>query len=850
MIAAKRNFLIGQSSIQADCIDESGLSNREMHYNLLTCFNPPAVIFRKRLVDGTRIAMPDQPKKPKPTVKPPSAQVTAMRPDDLSPPAPVMPLQAANKTIALGSMIGKYKVTAVLGSGRMGTVYAAVDSLIKRKVAIKVLPPELARDQSLIQRLLAEAQSAGRLNHPNVVTIFDVDQFNGSYYIVMELITGGSVQDYLARQGSPGWRAATRLIGEACKALSAAHETGLIHRDIKPSNLMLTQDGHVKVADFGLAKAESQDAAMATQPGAILGTPAFMSPEQCRGDKLDPRTDLYSLGCTYYAMLTGKPPFEAATSMQVMFAHCSAPVPDPRELAADVPIECVEIVSKSLAKNPNDRYASAKDMLNDLRAVLAGQTLASAMPIAALQVAANAAPVVDYHTPPRSNPIKGWMVLAGLALAAFVLVVMGMFFFAKSSAVVIKAPITTSPPPMSYVAPGVSGLSTAGEAKNLDAPPTDPTNTSFTPTNTKPLSNQVVPDQPKAIDTPTPPIDKPATPIGGLIGELEKPTAIPPEPRPNVAPNVKTVPKPEPPPVIHPPRIDRPAAPKRDLPANVTSSIGQKLVLIKPGHFLMGDEKLADATPHEVTLTKPFYMAAYELSNGELKKIVPQDQQPPGPAQPDDLPAAFITYDQAVDLCRRLSELPEEKAAGRSYRLPTEAEWEYACRAGTTTRYSFGNTITSEQANFGKKIDLTALRRNNENPPAERPDRPGPNGQRPNRPGQNGPGGGGAPNPQQERQQRPLDRVGSFTPNSWGLYDMHGSVWEWCSDFYSADYYKKSPAEDPTGPETGKTHVARGGAWNSTLASVTSAARNAKAEPEQRMPLYGLRVVCDVQPQN
>jgi formylglycine-generating enzyme required for sulfatase activity len=376
----------------------------------------------------------------------------------------------------------------------------------------------------------------------------------------------------------------------------------------------------------------------------------------------------------------------------------------------------------------------------------------------------------------------------------------------------------------------------------------------------QPTPTEVAP----SVATIEPPKSADAVPAGGagLIGDLPKPveTPAPPPSNPPVAvitpPPVAAVdPKPQPAPEP-PPVSEKPAPPKRDLPPSMTNSIGLKLALIKPGHFMMGDEKLPDAPPHEVTLTQPFYMAVCELTNGELKKLVPQDLQPPGSAQPDDLPAAFISYEQAVDLCRRLSDLPEEKTAGRTYRLPTEAEWEYACRAGTTTRFAFGNTLTSEQANFGKKIDLSVLRRGGENPP-ERPAPPsgGPNGQRPNRMdrpgqpgGQGGPGGG--PNPQQDRQQRPFDRVGSFTPNAWGLHDMHGSVWEWCSDFYAADYYKKSPSEDPTGPETGKTHVARGGAWNSPMAFVASAYRNAKAEPEQRIPAYGLRVVCEVQPQN
>ena len=330
-------------------------------------------------------------------------------------------------------MVGKYKIDAVLGYGGMGSVYGARDPLIQRDVAIKILPPELVRDPSFpLERFLGEARAAGKLNHPNVVTIYEVIQLpdDGGYAIVMERVFGGSVQDYLKRQGPPGWRAASRLIGEACKALVAAHEKGLIHRDIKPANLLLTNDKHVKVADFGVAKVDGPDAVMNTQPGAILGTPAFMSPEQCRGDKIDPRSDIYSLGCTYYAMLTNKPPFEAASSMQVMFAHCSAPIPDPRTLDVEVPDAVVEILSKALAKDAGERYDTAKDLLADLRTALGGGTISGADPLAGLSQL-EAVPADHARTlPPIANSAgrrsnRAW-IIAGAAAAVFILEVVAM----------------------------------------------------------------------------------------------------------------------------------------------------------------------------------------------------------------------------------------------------------------------------------------------------------------------------------------------------------------------------------------------------------------------------------------
>ncbi len=783
--------------------------------------------------------MADKPSKP----IAPSAQMTVMKPDD---PSPAAPPPRAGKSLPIGSMLGKYKIQSILGSGGMGTVYAAEDSVIKRRVAIKVLPPDLARDKSLINRLLAEAQAAGNLNHANVVTIYDVGETGGSYYIVMELVAGGSVQDYLARKGSPGWRAATRLIAEAAKALAAAHETGLIHRDIKPSNLMLTNDGHVKVVDFGLAKVEAADSTLNTQPGSILGTPAFMSPEQCRGDKLDARTDIYSLGCTYYAMLTGKPPFEAATSMQVMFAHCSAPIPDPRDLNADTPEPCVEILTRALAKNPGDRYANARDMVNDLRAALAGApTLMNASPIAALSEAASIqAPVMDYFAPPKNRPRNKIILAVTAGIFLFMLVVAGLFFFsASSSSTAMTGPVgimSNQTTASRQIAPtGAPASSAVGETPTTE--PDDPF-FGFNPV-TKPAvtGTNLLPDVP-------------ATPPGvALVGPSGKPPVVGP---------------------VHAP----PATPAKPLDALITNSIDQRLVLIKPGKFTMGDEHLTDAPPHTVSLTHAIYLGSTEVSQGEYAKVMGKIEGPEG--NHEELPASTVSWEQAADFCRRLTAMDSEKAAGRSYRLPTEAEWEYACRAGTKTKYAFGDTITNEQANFGKKIDLATLRKNDpsagpndrerpgqriargiiernlppEQPPGQPPQPPKDQNQPPaagkSPPDGNGPPGGKEPPDRRlERAQHPLEKPDKFSPNAWGLYGMHGSVWEWCSDFYAADGYRtRGVSIDPTGPESGTTHVARGGAWNSPVNLCTSAYRNGKPDYSPHEPLFGFRVVCEVAP--
>lgn len=268
--------------------------------------------------------------------------------------------------------LGKYLLKSKLGQGGMGIVYLATDTRLKRDVAIKVLPKEMTSNEEAVKRFLREARAAARLNHPNVVAVYDVDQQRGYCYLVMELVNGCTAADLIA-QGPLSWVEATRLIAEACRGLAAAHEAGLVHRDIKPSNIMRTHDGLVKLADFGLAKladGANNPKSPLTRSGTILGTPHYMSPEQCQGEPVDARGDLYSLGATYFALLTGQPPFPDTQPLQVMFSHCSKPTPDPRTLRADLPAACSAVAMKALAKNRAERFASAKEMLAALSDLL------------------------------------------------------------------------------------------------------------------------------------------------------------------------------------------------------------------------------------------------------------------------------------------------------------------------------------------------------------------------------------------------------------------------------------------------------------------------------------------------
>ncbi|MBN9122436.1 MAG: protein kinase [Planctomycetes bacterium] len=253
--------------------------------------------------------------------------------------------------------IGKYTVVREIGRGGMGVVFEGFDPALDRPVAVKLLLGE--RDA---ERFAREAKAAARVNHPNCVTVFDVGEHDRLPYLVMELVRGASAAQLVARRGRLPWKNATRVAAAAARGLAAVHAAGLVHRDVKPSNLLVTDAGVVKVGDFGLATSAARTAPTLTGDG-VVGTPHYMSPEQCLNEPVDARTDVYALGATYFNLLTGQTPFRAGHDLQVMFAHCNNPVPDPRQHCPDVPDVCAEVVLKAMAKNPADRYQSMGELL-------------------------------------------------------------------------------------------------------------------------------------------------------------------------------------------------------------------------------------------------------------------------------------------------------------------------------------------------------------------------------------------------------------------------------------------------------------------------------------------------------
>src|SRR5262245_46390095 len=278
--------------------------------------------------------------------------------------------------------IGGYRLLSPLGRGGMGEVHLALDTRLNRKVAIKLLPVEFTSDAGRVRRFEQEARAASALNHPNIITIHEIGETESTLYIITEYVEGATLRQRMnaAPQQRMKLSEAIETAAQVAAALAAAHEAGIVHRDIKPENVMARRDGIVKVLDFGLAKLTEAQAApvdsqastvekLSTEDGVVMGTPRYMSPEQARGEKVDARTDIFSLGVMLYEMVTGRAPFVGATTSEVIAAILRDSPPPLAEYAPEAPAALERIVSQALRKDRAERYQSASDLLADLKAV-------------------------------------------------------------------------------------------------------------------------------------------------------------------------------------------------------------------------------------------------------------------------------------------------------------------------------------------------------------------------------------------------------------------------------------------------------------------------------------------------
>lgn len=741
----------------------------------------------------------------------------------------------------------RYKIEGTLGQGGMGAVLLATDTRLDRKVAIKRILGKGANSRASIRRFLTEAKAIAALNHPNVVQLYDYGRAKDGPFLIMEFVDGGNLAERCTRCTIP-LEEAIELTCQICDGLSKAHTAGIVHRDIKPANVLLSRDGHPKLSDFGLAKADAVEEQM-TVAGVVLGTPDFMPPEQRLDAALvDARSDLWSLAATLYQMVTGK---------------------NPKIIRLDlVPAELKGVLAKALEEAKEDRFQSAREFRDALRAALWGSMAAAALhPGAGVEIqdgqckecgtihsdltrkfckkcgASLRVECVQCHA-----QIPVWDVICGECggKQSQLSSVTGdadeavEYFAAGDEASAIHAVGSIADSMHSVDASGLlaEGRTRPGAFEELvtmianrlkqndldgllpaveqalelreDRHDLMELHRKLVERRDARLANAHA-----AMDA-----DKPGAAAAALAGAVADDFPFSGELRElldrvnravslehRLADAVKAakahdvvtpsesvvilslctaylqvVPKSE--------RMSKLKAQSERL-SSVTNSIGMRLRLVAPGTFMMGQAYgEADESPHQVTLTTPFAIGMYQVTNEQWKRVM---GSVPSNWQDGDRPVEQVSWEDAVGFCTKLSALPSERKRGRIYRLPTEAEWEYACRAGTTTNFSFGDDESwlGEHGWFDGNSD------------------------------------------------KQTHAVGQKAPNPWGLYDMHGNVLEWCSD-WSGDYSKAS-VTDPHGPPAASARVARGGNCISSAGRCRSAFRYG-LEPSCRIRYLGFRI--------
>ncbi|MCB2156336.1 serine/threonine protein kinase [bacterium] len=350
-------------------------------------------------------------------------------------------------------MIGPFQITRKLGQGGMGVVYEAYDANLDRKVAIKVMTDMLAENETARERLKVEAQSAARLNHPNIVSVYAFGSVGESSYIAFEFIEGEDLGAIIRRKGALPLGEALPILRQTVEALRFAWAGKVIHRDIKPANLMVTKSGQIKVADFGLAKRMDMDLGL-TATDMILGSPNYMAPEQSSSGSADFRTDIYSLGCTFYMMLMGDAPYKASTPFGVLLAHTQSPLPEPDALKQLLGGRVLGMIHRMMAKKPEDRFTSYDELLATIDELIDLEQGAQPPTIVSQRPSPQEMPTVltspssmarPYTPPAPEKTSKLWYILGGVAVILFgVFAVATLGPFGKSKPTTSPAPATAA----------------------------------------------------------------------------------------------------------------------------------------------------------------------------------------------------------------------------------------------------------------------------------------------------------------------------------------------------------------------------------------------------------------------
>ncbi len=804
--------------------------------------------------------------------------------------------------------LGKYSILRVLGRGGMGVVYEALDTELNRRVALKLMltnpnadPAESKLDE---ERFLREARLSANLpKHPHIVGVYEAGVIDGRRYIAMEFVPGRPMSEW-RKGGSITIREQIRLLRDVSLAAHHAHEHGVIHRDLKPENILVDGKGQPHVTDFGLAKAVSQNVSLSlTAAGMIVGTPAYISPEQAQGLKgVDRRTDVYALGVMLYEILTGRTPFLGATAIEILMKAVKENVPPPSRFSESLDGVIETICLKSLAKNVRERYATADALAKDLTRWLKGENVKTVAPrpskssrpntlafsfafaaaatvLVAIGIAniGDSAPDPAFRKPASSKPSAPAPAAGNPAvnhresvrpeeelhrqiesakldaarqtraemeatsqkerakLAAELEATRRRLKTLEASEQNLKAGSTARPDPPTSEAMAPTSIDATAASKAVSPPPViavsapppfDESETRQTAWSTivqardRILDNELnfphavfgnVSGRLLAIDDMQAKLDLSIS--GGRVEEILKPESARPSallallrlasPHPDEATEkvirqLAEMQEPEP---VGQARTKTPTSPPAKADNNPkfavwldrAKGIQMGFVRIPAGRYRRGstDGESNEGPAHTVTLSKDFWMQTTEVTQAQWESLVGSN---PSTSKGAELPVQQIAWHDCQDFVRELNSKCSKEAGGKEFRLPTEAEWEYACRAGGPGKWCFGDDES-------KLAEYAWFDKNSAN------------------------------------QSHPVARK---KPNAWGLYDMHGNVWEWCQDWFGP--YGSNQATDPTGPTTGDHRVIRGGSWQLNAKSIRSAIRN-WGGPQYRQ-FIGLRMVA------
>jgi formylglycine-generating enzyme required for sulfatase activity/serine/threonine protein kinase len=770
----------------------------------------------------------------------------------------------------------------------MGAVYLARDTQLDRLVALKV--PRLGgEDQPApgdLERFFREARAAAALLHPNLCPIFDVGDVDGTPYLTMAYLEGRLLSGVIERGKPLSQRQTALIVRKLATALQEAHARGVIHRDLKPSNVMISARGEPIVMDFGLAWRDETVEARLTKDGTVLGTPAYMSPEQVRGETraIGPACDIYALGVILYELLAGRLPFEGSVLNILGKILTEEPKP-PSRFRSDLDPRLEAICLKAMAKQAEDRYASMAELAaalaaqlramretprpapdmgpaaepgpragGDPMATVAARTLFAPSQAEPSPLTTSPTPRPSWRNPDGAHrslaPLLSGRLLTLAAAGAVALLVLGYAAFegtgygwikpnrdgssAGSAGADEPPPTQPEPRPGPVVSSKAAGLEPEPKKREVPSPPVSD------------KTAQALPAPPAASDfvkkASQPEGEKSPDPVSTASGAREPPKPAetkkvrPPAP---VEPILADVARSGPGPVKTPPLAAPPAGtgsaltatePKKGTPRPVsppellTTRVGRiTLKRLPAGASWMGSPE-GEGFPNEhprrqVWISRAFYLGIHEVTQAQYRAVVaenPSHFSGAGPGRDkvasrstDEHPVDSVSWFDAVRFCNILSEREDLEPFyeidgetvhvpdwnGTGYRLPSEAEWEYACRAGSTTRYGFGNAET-ELGNYAW-YERRA---------------------------------GGQTHP-----------VGRKRPNAWGLHDLHGNVWEWCWDWYDEHAYQRASDRDPTGPPKGTHRVLRGGSFHDVAVVLRSATRG-RDLPTNRERVNGLRI--------